>query len=110
MLWKSKLLVPIFILCTLAVGCTKPHYPLFVEVVQDHNKITSETLVSVKSSIIDAAAEKDLDTDGQEAINDLIERLDAIINGSEAIHDYVMTETVDEGLFQQLLQSRWRRY
>jgi hypothetical protein len=105
-----KLLNSLFVLFLFLPSCINPHEALFTEVVQDHKYITVETLNAVKLSIEDDMADSNLSHEDLEAMSDLLDRLDAISEGSVAIHDYVMAKRVNEDILQQLLRSRWNRY
>lgn len=106
---KANLWLASIFAVVLFTGCTKPHQALFVEVVQDHRVVTVETLTSVKKTIQDEMASRDLTEDQENGMNQLLDRIDTIMRGSEAIDDYVSATMVDEELLAKLLNSRWKR-
>lgn len=93
-------------------GCEKNGRVEFVQVVQDHQELSIETLNSVILSIYDdietMRGEGVLTSDMEiEALN-LIERLRMIQDQSIVISDYTFVNVVDEELLARLLRAQWR--
>lgn len=98
------------VLCIFLFGCNQPYKADFVEVVQDHKTITVETLTAVKKTIIDeATAAPNLTADQKKGVDDLLQRLDFIMDGSVTIDKYVNSNYLDEQTLAELLRSKWNK-
>ena len=89
-------------------GCDQ-NKALFLEVVQDHRVVTIETLTAVKKTIIDEANSSTLTEDQKKGIQDLTDRLDFIMNGSNTIEKYVNAKYVNQEVLAELLRSKWNK-
>ena len=92
------------------IGCEKIGSVEFVQVVQDHKKISIETLDEVIFSIqdeIEIMKKDNIFTDEMEidALN-LIDRLKMIQNQSIVISDFVHAHIVNEDLMERLLKAK----
>jgi len=106
----KQLMIMCLSLC-LIVGCNSTGKLEFVQVVQDHCELTTETNTAVIATIQDEIAELDsqgaLTDDAREGIEDLIARLQLGIIQAEVIEEYVNANEVNEDLLTRLLRARW---
>ena len=98
---KVKFLACILFLC--ACSCNQ-YGPVFVQVVSDHRMVAVETLDSLIASIEADMKERSssMSSDDVIAVNNLIDRLNFIKQGSIVIEKYVMSQADEETLAKVL--------
>jgi len=102
----------ILILPFLLMGCEKRGTVEFVQVVQNHEELTVETLdaviASIQDDMEDMRAAGTLTPDAESGALDLIDRLIMIKDQGGVISDYVFVNTVDNELLARLLRAQWK--
>ena len=102
-----KRLLTASITCLILFGCQKQGQIEFMDVVQDHKELTTETANALIASIRDDMQGID-DSDALKGAEELIERLEMMQDQSEAIFEYVFTAMPDQDLLSRLLKSKWK--
>ena len=103
---KLILLVSLF-MC----GCGKPGQVEFIQVVQDHSRLTQMTndavIATIQDELNDAIANGNINESDKKSIEDLITRLKLVSQQADVINQYVNTTEVDDEMLSKLLRSRW---
>ena len=103
---KLILLVSLF-MC----GCGKPGQVEFIQVVQDHSRLTQMTndavIATIQDELNDAIANGNINESDKKSIEDLITRLKLVSQQADVINQYVSTTEVDDEMLSKLLRSRW---
>lgn len=100
-------------LCFVLVGCeSKKGMVEFVDVVHDHRVLTNDTAGALILSIHDELECKrilgTISVGEEEALLDLIERLEYMCRQGDVIEDYVSANYVDDELLARLLRNKWK--
>ena len=103
----KKYLLIINVCILLCLGCEKKGSVEFIDVVQDHKELTTETNDALIASIRDDMQSLN-DPNAIKGAEELIERLDMIKDQSEIICEYVFTTVPDQELLAQLLRLKWK--
>ena len=108
MQWLSKL---VLLGLLFIYGCGKPGQVEFVQVVQDHSRLTQVTndavIATIQDELNDAIANGDVNESDKKSIEDLITRLKLVSQQADVINQYVNATEVDEEMLSKLLRSRW---
>ena len=108
MQWLSKL---VLLGLLFIYGCGKPGQVEFVQVVQDHSRLTQMTndavIATIQDELNDAIANGNINGSDKKAIEDLITRLKLVSQQAGVIDKYVNATEVNEEILSELLRSRW---
>ena len=108
MQWLSKL---VLLGLLFIYGCGKHGQVEFVQVVQDHSRLTQVTndavIATIQDELNDAIANGDVNESDKKSIEDLITRLKLVSQQADVINQYVNATEVDEEMLSKLLRSRW---
>lgn len=103
---KLILLVSLF-MC----GCGKPGQVEFIQVVQDHSRLTQMTndavIATIQDELNDAIANGNINESDKKSIEDLITRLKLVSQQADVIDKYVTATEINEEILSELLRSRW---
>ena len=92
-------------------GCSKPGQVEFIQVVQDHNRLTQMTneavIASIQEELNDMVSSGSISDNDKKSIEELIIRLKLEIQQADIIEKYVNTTEINEEILSELLRSRW---
>lgn len=104
----NKLICVAMLFC-LSFGCQKPGQVEFIDVVKNHRELTDETntrlLENIARDLEDGAS---LTEEQQAQVNDLIARLQTMIDQAKVIETYVNNTSITPEILAELLKSKWK--
>lgn len=111
--WFTKLVKVSFICVLFICGCEKRGIRDFVTVCNDHRILTRETnnalINSIKDDYENMKASGKLKEEDKKVVEDLINRLEVIVQQADVIHRYVISTEVDDKLFVELIQNKFKK-